>query len=771
MAEIAGAGQPVQEVVDDSKVSQDTPDALEDHDDSVTETGHELDAILEKFSPEIAEQVRQAMRNVLLGQLGIGEKRTGEGDETRAEQDGTSGPVSKPILGVFKGPYDFHAFELGAVLDEFSASELKSLISSKAEACRIITVVVNWYNIVSRKYIETARENALLTAENEVLKEMKGRARQTSFGTGSERRTALEGQARDSTDSQTGVDEASKKDIECPDDKGAAKGGSDKDSKEDSGNGSDKEDARGETGKNDDSEGEDGKDGTGNESTPATDNPKVRPRRGKGCAEKVIEEAVHIPIHKAFSEEDLKELRKKGKLKKLSDGSYSMVVYISMPMVINVSYERFQNTDTKEIYKSDSAKESKMLSHSLQTISLLSAYLYQRVALGLPVTRLLKQFNATGLRFTKQTFYGWFIQYAMALARPLVMRLLETILESGKAQTDETWTKIREDLKNEGRHNSVLWMIRTSERLNIPPAVVVQYTGSRASKSFADMIRGYSLKLMSDGYSGYSALLKEFADSIELVGCLQHARSKFVDVIQALKGQNMYKKMSDKDRKALPVNQILDKFGEVFHYEDEMDVNASYEERKAYREDKVKKALDNLYELIDQEYSKLIPSVKGYMRTALEYAQSYKERFYAAVAEPDMPVHNSGSERVFAAYSILRNGYRQMDTVLGAESICMWFSIFQTAKENGVDEQIYIEFLLEELPSLLKEHGDYHYMAMKELKQLGLDNLPQYGDLAYLDVILPSGDKFKKYAETYKEKKLNQIIDISKIIQDAGLAG
>ena len=96
-------------------------------------------------------------------------------------------------------------------------------------------------------------------------------------------------------------------------------------------------------------------------------------------------------------------------------------------------------------------------------------------------------------------------------------------------------------------------------------------------------------------------------------------------------------------------------------------------------------------------------------------------------------------------------------------------SVFQTAKENEVDEQIYIEFLLEELPSLLKEHGDYHYMSMKKLKKLGPDYTPQYGNLNYLDVVLPSGDKFKEFVEHYQQKKLNQVIFISEVIQKANL--
>ena len=754
----------------------------------------ELEAILEGVAPVVADQIQETLKRMVSEQLGIMDEE--EKDESEIGHDELPNSEGQPIIGVFKSPYNFEAFHLGSLLEEIPVCQLKTAIPSKNEACRVVGVVVSWYNTVSREYLVQAQEIAQLRAENELLKEMRGRARQTFFDTSSERRSALERQDGGSGNGGNGSGNGGTGNGSGNGGNGSGNGGTGNGSgnggtgngsgnggtgngsgNDGTGNGS----GNGGTGNGSGNGGTgngsgnggtgngSGNGGTGNGSGDPSATGKLHPRRQTGCADKVTKDAIHVPVHKSFSQEALEELQKNGKLKKLSDGSYSMVVYITLPVVLDVSYERVQNTNTGEIFKSDSAEESKMLPRSLHTISLLTTFLYQRVALGIPVTRLLKQFNATGLKFTKQTFYGWFIQYAMALAQPMVKRMLEIILESGKAQTDETWTKIREDLKNEGRSNSILWLIRTSERLQIPPVVVVQYTGSRASKSFADMIRGYSLKLMSDGYSGYSALLRDFADKIELVGCLQHARSKFVDVIQALKGQNKYKKMSPEEKKALPVNKILDQFAKIFHLENEMDLNASYEERKKYRDEKVKVALDDLFKLIDEEYGKLLPNVKGYMRTAIEYARSFRQRFYDAVADPDMPIHNTGSERVFAAYSVLRSGYKQMDTVLGAESMCLWFSIFQTAKENGADEQMYIEFLLEELPSLLKEHGDFHFMSMRELKSLGLENMPKYGNLDYLDVLLPSGNKFKEFMEHYQQRKLSQVIHISEIIQNANL--
>ena len=229
--------------------------------------------------------------------------------------------------------------------------------------------------------------------------------------------------------------------------------------------------------------------------------------------------------------------------------------------------------------------------------------------------------------------------------------------------------------------------------------------------------------------------------------------------------------MSEEDRKALPVNKILDAFAKVFELEDKMDDDASADVRKKYRDEIVKPALDELFKLIDDEHNNLPPTSVGYMRSALEYAIKFKERFYKAVADPCMPLHNSASERVFARFGILRCNYKQVDTVLGAESICLWFSVLHTSKENGANQLIYLEYLLTTLPDLLREHGDYYWYSIDGLrKSYESGTLPEYGDLTYLDQVLVGGKDFELFAEKYQAEKLVQIKSLANLIEKGKLS-
>lgn len=489
-----------------------------------------------------------------------------------------------------------------------------------------------------------------------------------------------------------------------------------------------------------------------------------KPVRSVGCMNSIIEGAVTVPVYKGFTEEQLKEMVEQGCYKRLPDGSYQVVIYISLPVVLDVTYERRMNPSTKEIVAADSAGDSKLLKGSLLTSSLFARILFLRYSNGTSGPRIIRDLQTDGFKLTRQSIYRWSIQYALALARPVVRRLLEKILESGKLQSDESWMRVREDLARESKRNSVLWLVRTSELLKIPPMVVLTYTGSRSAAALAKIIRDYAGKLMSDSYSAYGALLKQFADKIELTGCLQHCRSHFVDVIQSLKGTKCYQKMTEEQRKQLGPCQILDLFTKVFEEEAKMAELSTDEERKHHRETAVKSALDKLYEKIEACYAALTSRDVGYWRTALQYAVDYKERYYAAVDDPDMPLTNSACERDFASFSIFRSNSKQVDSRLGMEAATTWFSLLQTVKENDANEQVYLQFILENLPEVLKAHNDFHWYSMDEAKVLTA--YPEYEDLSYLDEYMPWSDKYKQYLASYQKNKLATIKLIAQYLTD-----
>lgn len=190
--------------------------------------------------------------------------------------------------------------------------------------------------------------------------------------------------------------------------------------------------------------------------------------------------------------------------------------------------------------------------------------------------------------------------------------------------------------------------------------------------------------------------------------------------------------------------------------------DATPEERARNRAERVRPALDELMAAIREEAAKLAPTDKGYMRKACDYALKYEERFYAAVDDPEMPITNSASERVFAGMGIMRSNFKQIDSRMGAEAMSAWFSVLWTARENGADELAYLSYIIERLPAALKENGDWHWYERP--CDLDPDELEGYGDLSYLDDFSPTSDGFREYERSFREMEVEKLTWLAELI-------
>ena len=482
-----------------------------------------------------------------------------------------------------------------------------------------------------------------------------------------------------------------------------------------------------------------------------------QPRRHEGCASKATEGMVKATLRKAIDPEALEALRREGRLRRLPDGRYRTIVPIASLVEVEVFFERWLDEATGEIHAADSASESKPVPGSEVSSGLLARTLYLRYVMMMPATRVSALYATEGLGLTKQRIYRLCTQLGLSLSRPLVNRMHGMLLASGAIQADESWVKVREE-KRAGRENAVVWLVRTSELLGIPPVVVLTYTCSREAAAFAKVIRGFAGTLMADCYSGYRKLLCEFADEIELVACLQHGRSNFADVTKALRGARS--KMTREQWEGLPANRVLALFGKVFEAESKSPPDV--EGRRAHRASAVRPALDALFEEIDRQHARLRERDGGKLAQAIRYAVSNRELFYRACDNPLVPLTNSACEREFANLGVARSASHQWDTVLGAVTFCGWFGVARTARANGADELCYLQFILERAVPALREHGDWHWFGAKSLRG-GYDaiELPEYGDLSYLDPYMPWSDEFRAYQESWPEERRGTLATVA----------
>ena len=380
---------------------------------------------------------------------------------------------------------------------------------------------------------------------------------------------------------------------------------------------------------------------------------KGKARRAKGCAKHVTENCLELTQHKKVDEAVLEALRERGlTLVRLDDGCYEEVHLVNVAILLRTTYEIWEARETGERIAADRAADSKPMENSPLGADAIAGLLYSRYALSMPAPRVAREAVAAGLGITKQTIYRVSTQFAISLARLVVLRFMWHILRSHCVQSDETWLRVREELIRDGRLNSVMWLVCTSELdTEAKRAAVLTHTSTRSAEALAAMLKGFEGTLMADGYGGYprairlvyEALLEEEPDTearrIILAGCLQHCRSKYFDVVQALMGCAEWAGLTPRQMRSIPAVSMLEAIGRVFEAERGMDRDAPREVRAEYRRRRVrpllKKVLLKCHRYLGDKKLKL----DGYLRGALEYTWEQATRLFAAVDDPDVPLH------------------------------------------------------------------------------------------------------------------------------------
>ena len=78
-----------------------------------------------------------------------------------------------------------------------------------------------------------------------------------------------------------------------------------------------------------------------------------------------------------------------------------------------------------------------------------------------------------------------------------------------------------------------------------------------------------------------------------------------------------------------------------------------------------------------------------YLRTFLDY--------------PEIPMTNNAAEQAIRSFTVGRKNWVMIDTISGADSSAILYSIVETAKANKLKIYNYINYLLEEMPKYVNK--------------------------------------------------------------------
>lgn len=334
------------------------------------------------------------------------------------------------------------------------------------------------------------------------------------------------------------------------------------------------------------------------------------------------------------------------------------------------------------ILKADHPKA--LLHGSLVSPTIAAAIINGKYVNAIPLYRLEQEFSRYGLTITRQNMANWMIRLGESYLAVLYDYLHQKIYDYHVIQADETPVLVNRDGRSAGS-KSYMWVYRSGHLYADKQIVLYDYHKTRNSSHPREFLRDYSGICVTDGYQVYHTIEKERED-LRIAGCWVHARRKFDEALAVIP-----KAHQNKSDAFLVIKQI-----QAIYREEGKLSQLSSEERLMQRQLVIKPLVDALFVYL----KKMEPTVpaSGQLRKAYTYILNQEKYLRVFLEDVEVPIDNNASERAIRGFCIGKKNWQMIDTINGAHSSAIIYSIAETAKANNLKPYDYFVYLLEEIP-------------------------------------------------------------------------
>ena len=174
------------------------------------------------------------------------------------------------------------------------------------------------------------------------------------------------------------------------------------------------------------------------------------------------------------------------------------------------------------------------------------------------------------------------------------------------------------------------------------------------------------------------------------MACLVHVRRRFAEIVKAAGGE---KKAAAAGSVALEARRMIDA---VFHADsalDGLDPLVRHDRRLA----EVAPLMDAFESWAKAQLPLAVPGMA--LEGALSYAVQYMPYVRNALDDGRIDLSNNLAERAIRPFVVGRKNWLFSNTPRGAEASAGIYSIVTTARANGLNPRLYMEWLLERMPN------------------------------------------------------------------------
>lgn len=427
----------------------------------------------------------------------------------------------------------------------------------------------------------------------------------------------------------------------------------------------------------------------------------VRRGKQKGKREEDLKGLPVEIISHTLPEEKLAEIFGGDGWKQLPDEIYKRVRV--QPAVYTVEEHHvavYAGKDNQTVVKANRPKS--LLRNSILTPSLAASIMNGKYVNGLPLYRISQEFLRNDIHISKQVMANWMIQCADRYLGILYDYLHKELYRFHVLQADETPVLVSKDGRP-ANSKSYMWIYRTGKNYTDTPIILYEYQRTRKADHPEEFLKEFQGIVVCDGYSAYRKLDRENPD-ITFAGCWSHARRRFADALKALP------KASQKNAKGTVAYEALKRIAAIYHLDNQLKT-LSADERKKQRQINIKPLVEAFF-----AWAKDIQTgnrlSKGKTLDGITYCINQEEALKVFLNDGEVPLDNNATESALRSFCLHKHTWKLIDSIDGAKSSAIIYSITETAKANNLNPFRYLEYVL----TILKDHqDDTDYSFIQEL--------------------------------------------------------
>ena len=410
---------------------------------------------------------------------------------------------------------------------------------------------------------------------------------------------------------------------------------------------------------------------------------KPRPKKTKGKRAELVADLPVVLVHHMMSAEELMEEFGQDGWYQLDDEIYNR--YRFTPAKVELEEHHVGVYKSKKDNHFKKAKHpGYLLRNSLVSPSLLAAILNAKYVNAIPLYRQEQEFSRYGIEITRREMAHWTILCTERYLSLLYDLMHKKLYDYHVLQADETPVRVTKEDRTEGSTH-YMWVYRTGKMYKDTPIVLYDYQPSRNTSHPRKFLKDFQGVCVTDGYQVYHSLEKE-RDDLIIAGCWAHARRRFDEAVKALP------KEKRKDALAyLALKQI-----QAIYREENKLAELSAKERLQHRQLTIKPMVDAYFAWVKENLNK-VPK-KGKTYNGFFYSINQEQYLRVFLEDGEVPMDNNAAEQSIRGFCIGKKNWVMIDTIAGAESSAIIYSIAETARANNLKPYDYFEYLLSEIP-------------------------------------------------------------------------